>query len=529
MSRRKNIPNNALLVGAFFLLPIQLLSQGGGLELLPGADYIEGDNGRGFHRLIGNVSFKYQSNTMYCDSAHFYDKQKVVLAYGHVHINKKDTLNLFCDSLYYSGQKRKAKLWGNVRMRDKEYRLTTDTLEYDAVSNQAFYHHGGNVENSLTGERLTSRVGYFYPESKNVFFSHDVNYSGKGLNMNTDTLQYVYNKSTAYFHGATTIQMDGSNMYCESGWYNTETEEGSLQRNAWIARENEYIAGDTLIYHAQFGEYEGIGNVYYIDSVQQMEFRGDYAYHSDSLHYSVITGNALASKSNDTDTLFLHADTLYSYRDDSTELFKAYRGAMLYSRHFQGKADSITYCKDSNRIEFYTDPIFWTKGSELKGQFVEVILKEDSIIHRVHVHDRASALMEVVKDTLYNQVGGNAITAFFNDNDLYQIDANGNAMTVLFPEDEEVNDSTVVKKRLGMNRLYSSDLRIYLDSNEVTGITYLQEPDGVFYPMDRIKKDEQFIPGFEWLDALRPRSVEEMMVGERIDPEKVVFEPEENE
>ena len=68
-----------------------------------------------------------------------------------------------------------------------------------------------------------------------------------------------------------------------------------------------------------------------------------------------------------------------------------------------------------------------------------------------------------------------------------------------------------MRKRIGMNRLYSSDLRIDIDSNEVTGITYLEEPDGVFYPMDKINKEEQYVPGLIWLDSKRPRTYTDLL------------------
>ena len=84
---------------------------------------------------------------------------------------------------------------------------------------------------------------------------------------------------------------------------------------------------------------------------------------------------------------------------------------------------------------------------------------------------------------------------------------NGNATTIFFPEEEIKTDSTFTKKRIGMNRLFASDLRIDIDSSEITGITYIEKPDGVFYPLDDLKKEELFIQGFEWKNALRPKSV----------------------
>ena len=120
MKRKLNILQSALLLSAFFL-STALIAQDNLLELLPGSDRLEYDEKTGIHKLYGNVNFKYQSNLMYCDSAYYHQRREQVFAYGNVHINKRDTLNLFCDSLFYNGRTRQAKLWGNVRVRDNEY------------------------------------------------------------------------------------------------------------------------------------------------------------------------------------------------------------------------------------------------------------------------------------------------------------------------------------------------------------------------------------------------------------------------
>lgn len=518
---------SALLVGAFFMTS-DSWGQGNILELLPGSETLEYNEQTGIHKLRGNVNFKYQGNIMYCDSAYYYQKQNAVRAYGRVHINKKDTLNMFCDSAYYNGKHRHAKLWGNVRVRDNEYKLTTDTLDYDAKAGQAFYRNGGRIQSIVSQEVITSRVGYFHPESKNFFFSHQVDYKGKDLKMKTDTLRYLYSQKTAFFFGPTNIELDKTTMYCESGWYNTGSEEGKLQKNAWIQRESNYISGDTLLYKPKLGESIGMGNVFMKDTTQKMSFNADYAFNSDSLKYSFLTGNAIATKEMKDDTLYIHADTLFTYKQDSSDIVRAYYGARIFSTKVQGTADSISYITDSNRVELFRDPIIWSKGSELKGDTM-IVYMNDSIIRKVDVLRKATVLMEVAKDTMYNQIAGNLIEAFFKDNEIYLAKANGNAMTIFFPEEEEKRDSSVVKKRMGMNRLYSSVLKIYIDSNEITGITYLEEPDGVFYPIDKLNKSEQFVPGFRWMEALRPESKDDLILVEQEEAPKEKEEEEENE
>lgn len=507
---KKNRIRSALTIGALFLLSMPSFAQKDVLELMPGSQVLKFDEETGIHRLLGNVCFKYQGNIMYCDSAHYHERKKLVFAYGHVHINKRDTLNLFCDSLQYNGSTKKATLWGHVRVRDSEYKLTTDTLYYDAGKSIASYRYGGKVESIVSQEVLTSRIAYFHPNSKNFFFSQKVHYKGKDLTMDTDTLQYIYSKNQAFFYGPTDIYTKDATMYCESGWYNVRTGDGSLQKNAWLKRNTEYIAGDTLLYKPDSGESIGKGHVFYQDTTQKVHFSGDYAFSSDSLAYAFITGHALAVQYLDDDTLYIHADTLYNFKKDSADYLLAYHHAKVYSTRMQGMADSLVYSSSEEKIKLYTNPILWSDAAEMKGRFMDVDLN-DSTIRQVNIYDKATILMEVEEELFYNQIAGNDIVAYFKENELHRAYANGNAMTVFFPEDESSTDSTVVKKRMGMNRLYSSVLRIDIDSNELTGITYTENPDGVFYPMDKINRDEQFIPGFLWRAVLRPKSWEDLV------------------
>lgn len=526
MNLKQYIVQSALVISALFFVSTIAFSQGNILELLPGSKELRFDAKTGLHTLVGNVSFKYQGNEMYCDSAVYSKNKNLVWAYGHVHINKRDTLNLFCDSLRYDGNAKKAKLWGHVRVRDREYKLTTDSLEYDAELSQASYKNGGRVEGTKTREVLTSKIGYFHPDTKNFFFSKNVVYEGPDLKMTTDTLRYLYSQQTAFFYGPTNIKAQDATMYCESGWYNSGSEEGNLQRNAWISKDSTYISGDTLSYLPKQGAYRGKGNVYYIDSTENLIFTGHDAFSSDSLHYTLLTGDAIATKMMKDDTLHIHADTLFNYRLDSINVLKAYNRAVMYSANFQARADSIVYDKVNEKVELHRDPIVWSKTTELKGEFIDMNVT-DSSIHRVNIFDKSTILMEVEPELYYNQIAGKDIRADFIDNELHQAYVFGNAMTISYPEDEETTDTTVIKKRMGMNRLYSSDLRIDIDSSEIVGITYLDKPDGVFYPMGKIVKDEQFVPGFIWMDKLRPKSKADLLSKEAIlapEPEDAVVE-----
>jgi len=505
-----NILKSALFLSAFFLSQ-HIWAQTNILELLPGSERLEYDQKTGVHKLYGNVNFKYQNNVMFCDSAYYFQRRNEVYAYGNVHINKRDTLNLFCDSLYYNGHTRKAKLWGQVRVRDNSYKLTCDSLDYDAKSGQASYTTGGVIESITNKEKLSSRIGYFHPETKNFFFSKNVRYESDLVKMTTDTLRYLYHRSTAYFYGPTDIYTDSAIIYCEGGEYNTDTQQGILTDNASISKEKEFISGDTLIYLPKLREYIGKGNVFYRDSTEDLSFSANYAYNSDSLQYRILTGRALVTKFMEDDTVYIHADTLENYWSDTTNLIRGFHHSRILSSNVSGMSDSLIFNKKDSVLNLIGNPVLWSEKTEIKGRLIEVVL-QDSILNQANIYDSASIIMPVEKDKYYNQIYGNKLIAYFDSTHVHRADVFGNAITIAFPEEEKTEDSITTVKRVGMNRLYSSDIRVDLDSSGIIGIAYLQLPDGVFYPMKSIRSDEQFIPGFKDQFALKPKKLEDLFI-----------------
>ncbi len=510
MIKNSHILKFALFIGAFFL-HAHLFAQNNILELLPGSEKVIYDERTGIHRLLGNVNFTYQGNTMYCDSAHYQEKQKLVHAYGNVQIRKND-VNLFCDSLSYNGSTKYAKLWGHVKVRDREYKITTDSMDYDAKQGKGIYRNKGKIESIVSNERITSKVGYFFPQKQNFFFSGNVNYRKDDLTMTTDTLQFAYEKQTAYFFGPTKIVNDSVTILCKKGWYNVQKEEGTLYKKAEIIQKNTIMKGDTLYYHGKIQEYEGRGNVFYKDFEQNMIFVGDKAYSSEAKKTTYLTGHALALKVKDKDTIYIHADSLILKKDslNATDKINGYDHVRIFQKSIQASCDSAVYEPKNDKLFLRSKPMVWAQNAELKGVLMEITLK-DSLVERIDISGNASVVMELDSGKYYNQITGREMVAFFKNNELIRSDVKGNSWTIFYPEDEEKTDSLVTKKRMGMNRLFASDLRIYLDSGEVSGITYFDKPDGIFYPMNQIKTEEQFIKGFEWNPMLRPKDPIKMM------------------
>lgn len=482
---------------------IQLFGQGK-LVLLPGSEKIYFNKATQTHRLVGTVSFMYQGNTMYCDSAHYREKQKIVRAYGNVHITKGD-INLYCDSLFYSGSNKFARLWGHVDVRDAAYKLSSDSVEYNAKTGRAIYRNRGKVQNSINNEIITSKVGYFYPSTGSYFFSGNTVYKKNDLRITTDTLQFNHETQTTYLHGPTTIKNDSLEIHCSKGDYQVERNEGTLYKDVQIIQKERSISCDTAYYKEQNQEFTGKGNVLIDEKKEHLLLSGNYFHSEAKRHSTLLTGQALAIETGKKDSLFLHADTLELLDDTlGQRTLTAHRSVRAFSRDVQCISDSAYYSRSEGAIRLFQKPILWAKNGELKGDTILLYLN-DSVLERTEIISNASAIMSVDTGALYNQLSGKVILGFLEKGNVTLAKVKGQAWTIFYPIEEKKEDTVLIKERIGLNRLYANELHVYLDSGEVTRITFFEKPEGVFFPMNQIEEKERFIRGFSWNPMLRPK------------------------
>lgn len=503
-----------ILLSAIFLTNSFSYGQKTPIQLIEGADDLRFDGKNNSYVVRGNVRMVKDNVRMFCDSAFYKVETRVVRAYSNVHVNQQDTANMYCDSLILFVNDDFAKLWGNVRVRDNEYKLVTDSMDFYLDENKGVYRNGGKITNTISNEVLTSKVGYLYTDSDDFFFRGDVVYTGNDYKITTDTLKYNGRKKKASFFGPTFISNVDGVMYCESGWYNTESEEGVLSVNAYIDRGQDYIEGDSLFFSNLQGIAIGVGNVTIKDTVNKLAFSGDYAKSIDSLKYAFITGHALAKRFEDeNDTLFIHADTLYNFLDSLNEskLILAYNKVKLFRSDMQGVCDSLSYDREIGELNMYVEPVLWAKNAQLSGDSISVYEKNNSI-SKAFVRLNALAVTEVDSGNYYNQMTGKSMTAFFDSTEIRRVNIDGNAKTIYFLEDEKDEDTVVAVTRSGMNSILASDLTLYFESGEVVAASYRESPDGIIYPMDQIKEDEKKVNAFKWSNERRPISWQTMIM-----------------
>jgi lipopolysaccharide export system protein LptA len=472
------------------------------------ADTFEGDEslGKNVSRLLGNVRFRHQGALMYCDSAYLYQETNSLDAFGKIRIIQGDSITLTGDLLKYNGNDRLAKLTGNVTMVDKQMVLTTNILNYNLTAETAEYFEGGKITDKKNV--LTSSRGYYFSKDRMLFFRDSVKLSNPQYNLYADTLKYNTISKVAIFEGPTNIfsaKSDSSHIYSERGWYNTETENSSFTKNAFIISRENKLSGDSLVYNNKTAVGLAYGHVSISDTVQKVFISGDYGFNDDRNKKAHVTGNALLVKAFETDSLFMHADTLFAMQDSAAlqRSWLAYHSVRFYKTDMQGKCDSLVYNTSDSTLSFYKEPVLWSDKNQLTATFMNMQMA-NSEISELRLFN--SAFIASREDTLrFNQIKGRDMRGFFTDNKLQSIKVEGNGQSIYYTRNSK-------KQLTGVNRADCSDMLIFINESKIKSITLINKPDATLYPINELSPNELKLKGFEWLENIRPMKKEDIFI-----------------
>lgn len=476
--------------------PIEIV-QAGSLE---GVKY----NGIEVRRLVGNVIFRQDNTLMYCDSALFYEQNNTIDAYGKIRIEGPQA-KLSGDILHYDGNTKNAQINGReVHLSDGKMDLTTTVLYYDLTNDVGSYFQTGVVKDKEN--TLTSEIGYYYARNKEVFFKSKVKLVNTKYVMTSDTLKYNTITKTAYFFGPTTIKGSGKDaglIYCENGWYNTQTEKSVFGKNAYIISKENKLQGDSIFYDRIEGVGKAFKNVFITDTIQKIIIAGEYAYMNEKKGNSFVTGKCSLIKIFDRDSMYMHADTLYAKQDSvkKQKQYFAYHRVKIFKNDLQGVCDSLVYNTTDSVISFYRAPVLWNNKNQLSASFIKLEIANNQL-HKMYLDENSFIVAQ--EDSLrFNQIKGRNMIGHFVDNKLHLIKVSGNGQTIYFIRNKK-------QQFTGVNKADCSDMNIYIYDSKVQKIALKNEPDAVLLPIKDAIDSDMKLRDFRWLDNERPKTKEDI-------------------
>ncbi len=488
---------------------------------------------------VGKVHVQQEKTQFYADSAVINEIDNTLEAFGNVHINDADSVHTYSQYLKYLGKEKKAFLKKKVRLTDGKGELTSDELEYDVTLKIGTYLKGGKLVNKKT--ILTSTEGYYYGDTKDVFFKRKVVLIDPQYKVVTDTLQYNTSTEIANFTSPTIIYSDSGRRTIKTrlGFFDMKNKKGILNKRSVVEDSTYTFTADDMAVD---------------DSTKLSEFRGNAVYRGkDSAQgFDLIANNIKTDRKKDImlatekpiliikqkkDSVFISADTLYSARlsdllktrkipvvrdsfptlldsirlskslvdsagkpdSSSNKYFEAYFNVKIFTDSLQARGDSLFYSLQDSVFRLFRSPVVWAKENQITGDTIYLYTKNRKP-ERMFVFENAMAISKVDSTQYYNQVKSTTINALFEDGTINFMRAKGSAENVYYGQDEQ-------NRFIGVNKSNSDIIDVWFDDkSKPRRISFLRNFDATSYPMHQVSHEDIRIRGFRWLDSERPKN-----------------------
>ena len=518
------------------------------------------DSNAQFVSLGGHAIVQQEKTIFSADSIVLNQKLNTLEAVGNVHINDADSIHTYAQYLRYVGKEKKAYLSKSVKLTDGKATLTTNDLVYDVQLKTGTYINGGKVVNGKTV--LTSTEGYYYGETKDVYFKKKVVLIDPSFKMYTDTLLYNLTTSISTFVTATKIMEGKRTITTTDGYYDTKKKKGFFNKRSVIDDSTYTFAADKTALDEATGLSEYQGNAVY----RSKDTVGGYDLIAGNIKINKKTGSFLATKKpllllkQEKDTIYITADTLYSskldlllktrivpvVRDaptsvqikpngkrtkkDSTQrlavtadslpvintnitskhvakdtnnnrFFEAYNNVKIFSDSMQAVCDSMFYSLEDSVFRLYKQPIAWTQNNQITGDTM-LLFVENKHPERLYVYENALTIQKVAAQ-YYNQVKGNSINAYFVKGQMDRLRAKGNAETIYYGQDERNKFVAVNQANCDVIDMYFEKVK---DDSKPQRIVLRNNLKGTAYPMKQVNHEQLRLRGFHWLNDKRPKS-----------------------
>jgi len=447
-------------------------------------------------RLIGNVLISHNEVLMWCDSAYAFTETNRVDAFGNVHINQGDTAHLYADMIHYDGDISFARAIKNVRLVNKTTTLSSDTVDYDLISNIGYYDDNGKIVDSTNV--LTSQIARYYVNEDIVYFYRDVVGYNEKYRLESDTVKYNTETGIFFIQGPTTIRDSVNTIYAEDGWYDSRTGEAQLLKNPLVYNEKQQMTGDVIDYDRNKGYGKARGMIEIIDIENNVIIKGRNAWFDEISEMAFITDSAQFIMISDGDSLFLHADTLKTVNDTipDEKIILAFYGVRFFRTDLQGKCDSLVYFSRDSTIQFFNSPVLWSEIHQMSADYIEM---RSNAPAPDEVHLNTNAFIISRQDSLmFDQVKGKNMTGYIVDEQLDRIFVDGNGQTIYYAREED--------NIIGLNRAESSKIKIQFRDGKIFRISFLGNPGGKLTPLDQVEEEGRYLTGFDWKEAIRPVS-----------------------
>jgi len=502
----------------------------------------EGTDTSAVDKFIGEVIFAQGTDTMYCDSAYLRGRNYIE-AFGNVRIVQHGSGGTQAESDYmrYTGSDKMAYMNGNVKLTDGKNTLWTEDLTYNVGTKYGVYKQGGTLQSDST--TVSSDEGNYNGKTKYARFIHNVLVTQPHTEITSDDLGYYTETEVMEFYSCSVVTNDKMILHTCSGSYDSKNEIAHFKGYSSIYNEGQYIEADTsLNYNKITGLGDATGHVITIDTGEHSTLYCGRAWYNDKKKTVLATVKPVLKQVNDKDSLYIRADTLFSFpvpkpedsivtyktikvkkgrkevamevvdsantalaRDSSRKhIFIGYHHVLIFSDSLQGKCDSISYSQQDSIIRMMYSPIAWSRKSQITGDTI-LLYTDSTNLRKMYIPKKAFmiSISGPDKAEMYDQVQGETLTAYFKKNAIDNMVVTPEAQAIYYSKDDD-------GAYLGVSEAKSDSMKIFFKDEEVDKMLLIKDPHQTMTPMDKANIPTLRLDRFQWFPEKRPKNKEEL-------------------
>ena len=475
--------------------------------------------------LAGNVVLQQDNTKFYCDSAVINKHLNILEAFGKVHINDADSIQTYGEYLIYHIDTKMAVLKKKVKLTDGKGTLTTEELQYDTKAKTGTYTTGGKIVNGTT--TITSKEATYYGDLKDVYFKKEVKMRDPQYDLDTDSLLYNTESQMATFITKTYIKdSSGANIVTTDGYYDMKNHRATFGKRSVINDgKGITVTGDEIHTDDSTGQTIIRGNGVYIDTVQKISVLSNSMMADKKKKTFLATQHPLMIIQQDKDSLYISADSMYSARladlkdsaytdlrkdtiktttivggKDTSDIrfFQCYHHVRIFSDSLQAVCDSLFYSARDSVFRLFTAPIIWASGSQVTGDTIYLFTKNKKA-ERMYAFENSLAINKT-GENMYNQISGKTLNGYFKNGEIDYMRTKGSpAQSIYYAKDE---GNAIV----GINTASGDVIDMRFENKELKKVVFVRDVTGTMYPYKQTPADKKTLRNFKWLDAKRPKT-----------------------
>ncbi|MDO5654808.1 MAG: OstA-like protein [Flavobacteriaceae bacterium] len=459
----------------------------------------------------GNVIFEHNGSVLKADSVVLYEVENYFRAFGNVRFTSEDNL-LTSHELDYNGNTQIAQARGDVVLRNPEQTLYTDKLEYNRITNKAYFNTGGTIVSN--NETITSQEGIYDLTTKSIRFDDDVRITNKDYYIESKNIQHFAQGDYMEFYDETFIQSRSNpRQYIKStkGRYYLGKKEAYLKNRSSVYSDGSVLTADDIYFNQLTGYGRGEGDVLIENPEEKQFIRGGFGEYFQQKDSAYVTKDAYAVRAFEKDSLYIHADTLMTTKFADKNLIRAYHHAKFFKSNLQGKADSISFAEEGGVLKFFEKPVVWSGYRQITGDTILVYINtEAERLDSIQVRRRAFAISKTdsITKTQFHQLKSRDMLGLFVNDNLDWVQAEGNAQTLLYMEEEKKDSLQInkapVKELVGINRSDCGIVEADFEERDINVISCRINAESQLYPPSKLPEDQRKLPEFLWREDERP-------------------------